>query len=353
MTETKEDVKRKRPMNKSLKTILVLIVCVAVVGVVVYSFLGTNEKTIKIEGAFALQPMMEKWAAEYQKIHPDIKIDINANGAGAGMRDALNGIADIGMVSRAINNSEISQGAFWVSVAKDAVVATMNADNPVKDILLARGVTKEQFKDIFIIGNISTWGQLVGDDSITDKIIVYTRSDACGAADTWAKYLGNYVQNDLGSGSGFTGEGATRIAGVNGDNALVAAVQRDRFSIGYDNTGYVYTKKLADNTVVPADGILPVPIDFNGNGTLDKNESVYENRSSMVDAIISGAFLSPPARVENLATLHSFSGIAKDFVRWILTDGQQYVLDAGYVPLPLETIAHELLCLENGTRSPS
>ena len=350
MTETKESVRRKRPMNKSLKTILVLIVSIAIVGVVVYSFLGINNKTIKVEGAFALQPMMEKWAAEYQKIHPDIKIDINANGAGAGMVDALKGIADIGMVSRAINNSEISQGAFWISVAKDAVVATMNANNPVREILLARGVTKQQFKDIFITGGISTWGQLVGDDSITDKIIVYTRSDACGAADTWAKFMGSYVQNDLGSGSGFTGEGATRIAGINGDNALVAAVQRDRFSIGYDNTGYVYTKRLADNTVVPADGVLPVPIDLNGNGTLESNESVYANRSSIVDAIINNVYPSPPARVENLVTLHSFSGIAKDFVRWILTDGQQYVLDAGYVPLPQETIALELQYLENGTR---
>lgn len=350
MTEMKEDVKRKRPMSKSLKNILVLVVIIAIVGVVAYSFLGAHNQTIKVEGAYALEPMMQKWAAEYEKIHPDIKIDINANGAGAGMRSALKGIANIGMVSRAINNSEIDQGAFWVSVAKDAVVATMNADNPVRDIILERGITKQQFKDVFITGDISTWGQLVGDDSITDIIYVYTRSDACGAADTWAKYMGNYVQNDLGSGPGF--QGSTRIAAVNGDNAVLAEVQRNRFAIGYDNTGYVYTKKLADGTVVPADGVLPVPIDFNGNGTLDANESVYTNRSLMVDAIISGAFQSPPARVENLATLHSFTGISKDFVRWILTEGQQYVLDAGYVPLPPETIAFELRCLENGTRTP-
>jgi phosphate transport system substrate-binding protein len=262
--------------------------------------------------------------------------------------DALNGIADIGMVSRAVNNSEINQGAFWVSVCKDAVVATMNADNPVRDIILERGITKQQFESIFITGNISTWGQLVGDNSNTDTIFVYTRADACGAADTWAKYLGKYVQNDLGSGPGF--KGSTRIAAVDGDNAVVASVQGNRLAIGYDNTGYVYTKKLADGTVVHADGILPMPIDIDGNGILDSNERVYENRSTMVNAIVNKVYPSPPARVENLATLNSFKGIAKDFVRWILTDGQQYVIDAGYAPLPQETLALELQYLENGTR---
>jgi phosphate transport system substrate-binding protein len=331
--------------QKKMKA-LVSILIISMIGIVSLSGCTNQQKnTIKIEGAFALQPMMQVWATEYQKTHSNITIDINANGAGAGMADALKGIADIGMVSRAVNNSEISQGAFWVSVAKDAVIATMNANNPVKDILLVKGVTKQQFKDIFITGNISTWGQLVGNESITDKIIVYTRSDACGAADTWAKYMGKYVQNNIGSNLPLD-----RVSAVNGDNAVVAKVQENRFAIGYDNTGYVYTKKLADNTVVPADGILPVPIDLNGNGTLESTENVYANRTTMVNAIIANVFPSPPARVENLATLHNFTGITRDFVHWILTTGQQYVLDAGYVPLPQATIDLQLQYLENGTR---
>jgi phosphate transport system substrate-binding protein len=310
----------------TLATALILLI----VGFISMSGCTSQQKnTIKVEGAFALQPLMQKWATEYEKTHTNISIDINANGAGAGMADALKNIANIGMVSRAINSSEISQGAFWVSVAKDAVVATMNANNPVIDKILARGVTRQQFKDIFITGNISTWGQLVGDANITDKIIVYTRSDACGAADTWAKYMGKYVQNDIGSHVDID-----RLSAVNGANALVS----------------VYTKKLADNSVVPTGGVLPVPIDLNGNGTLDQIENVYENRTTIVNAIIDNVYPSPPARVENLVTLHQFTGISKDFVYWILTTGQQYVLDAGYVPLPQTAITQQLSYLENGTR---
>jgi hypothetical protein len=70
----------------------------------------------------------------------------------------------------------------------------------------------------------------------------------------------------------------------------------------------------------------------------------------MVTAIIENIYPSPPARVENLATLHQFTGISRDFVYWILTTGQQYVLDAGFVPLPQAAIDLQLQYLENGSR---
>jgi phosphate transport system substrate-binding protein len=341
-------MKNKEQSQKKMLTIFAIMVLLTIGIVSNCGCLGKNENTIKIEGAFALTPMMEKWKLEYRKIHPEINMDINSNGAGAGMADALLGIADIGMVSREINNTEIEQGAFWVSVVKDAVVATINSDNPVLEEILEKGVTKQQFKDIFITRNITTWGQLVGNESLSDDpIVVYTRSDSCGAAETWAKYLGKYKQNDL---TNALSNPNLPGAAVNGDNSLAAAIQGDEFGIGYNNIGYVYTNKLADNTVVPADGIIPVPIDLNENGMIDENESIYANRNSIVTAINNYVYPSPPARPLHLVTLHNFTGIVKDFVYWILTDGQQYVLDTGYVPLPPETIIDQMGYLENGTR---
>ncbi len=343
-------MKNKEQTQKKMLAIIAIITLIIIGIVSNCGCVGKNDSTIKIEGAFALTPMMEKWALEYKKIHPEINIDINANGAGTGMADALKRIADIGMFSKAVDISNIEQGAFWVSVAKDAVVATINSDNPVNDIILAKGVTKQQFKDIFITGNITTWGQLVGNDSITDPINLYTRSDDCGAAETWAQYLGNYKQLDLTNAVANAVEKGRVGAAINGDNSLAAQIQSDRLGIGYNNIGYVYTKKIDAETVVSADGIMPVPIDLNENGMLDENESIYTNRSSIVTAINGYIYPSPPARALHLVTLHNFTGIAKDFVYWILTDGQQYVLDTGYVPLPPETIIDQISYLENGTR---
>ena len=61
---------------------------------------------IAISGAFALYPMMTRWAEEFHKVHPGVEFDISAGGAGKGMADALAGAVDIGMVSRSVTKDE-------------------------------------------------------------------------------------------------------------------------------------------------------------------------------------------------------------------------------------------------------
>jgi phosphate transport system substrate-binding protein len=53
---------------------------------------------LSISGAFALYPMTIKWAEEFRKVNPGVKIDISAGGAGKGIADALSGMVEIGMV---------------------------------------------------------------------------------------------------------------------------------------------------------------------------------------------------------------------------------------------------------------
>ena len=336
MIKIKRYTKQKQTRNEMKKIGIVLIV--VMVGIVSISgCIGEQKNTIKISGAFALYPMMGIWAEEYGKIHPEIKIDVSAGGAGKGMSDAIQGIVDMGMVSRDIYQSEIDQGIFWVSVAKDAVVATINSDNPVVDIILTRGITKQQFVDIFITQNIATWGELVGDSNYTGTIRVYTRSDACGAAKTWAKYLGEYTQDDLTNAAD---------SAINGDPNLAAAVQGDERGIGYNNINFVYDPE----TKKPFNGINSVPIDLDENGILDDDENFYDDRAGIVNAIASTVYPSPPARALHLVTKNSFTGVTKEFVYWILTDGQQYVPDGGYIQLSEEMIDEQITYLEQGER---
>jgi len=336
MIEMKKYTKEKQTRNEIMKIGAVLII--VMIGVVsTCGCIGEQKNTIKVSGAFALYPMMGIWTEEYGKIHPEVKIDVSAGGAGKGMSDAIQGIVDIGMVSRDIYQSEIDQGIFWVSVAKDAVVATINTDNPVANTILTGGITKQQFVDIFITRNIKTWGELVDNPAVTDKIRVYTRSDACGAAKTWAKYLGEYTQDDL-----------TYVAdsAINGDPNLAAVVQGDERGIGYNNINFVYDPE----TKKPFNGIKPVPIDLDENGILDENENFYDNRTNIVNAIASNVYPSPPARALHLVTKNSFTGVAKEFVYWILTDGQQYVPDNGYIQLSEDMIDEQMEYLEQGER---
>ncbi|MDE5787995.1 MAG: substrate-binding domain-containing protein, partial [Bacteroidaceae bacterium] len=90
---------------------------------------------ISLSGAFALYPLAVQWANDFQALHPGVKIDVAAGGAGKGITDALAQVVDFGMVSRELGEAEIKRGAVGFAVAKDAVVPTINAKNPVlKDL---------------------------------------------------------------------------------------------------------------------------------------------------------------------------------------------------------------------------
>src|SRR5690606_22509609 len=141
---------------------------------------ASGETTIlSISGAFALFPMVTVWADQYKAANPNIDFDIQAGGAGKGMTDVLAGAVDIAMVSREIREEEISQGAFGVPSTIDAVLGTFNANNPYAAEILAKGITPESAASIWLTGETTTWGQLLGTDS-ADSINVYTRSDASG-----------------------------------------------------------------------------------------------------------------------------------------------------------------------------
>jgi phosphate transport system substrate-binding protein len=273
--------------------------------------------TITISGAWALYPMTVRWAEEFRKIHPEVRIDIGAGGAGKGMVDALAGAVDLGMVSREIYPAEIERGAWWVSVTRDAVVPVVSEDNPHIDRLCSSGVPKRIFIGLWMAGDVTTWSQIVGEDAPW-PVRVYTRSDACGAAQTWASYLGGN-QEDL------------RGVGVYGDPGLADAVRRDALGIGYNNINYVYDTK----TKLPVAGLRVLPIDLDGSGTIEPKEDFYGTRDAIAGAIGAGTYPSPPAR-----DLHFVSKgtpdlpVVVEFIRWVLSEGQEYVSEAGYIRIP-------------------
>lgn len=280
---------------------------------------------ISLSGAYALYPMAVKWGEEFKKLHPGVTIDVQGGGAGKGMTDVLSGTVSLGMVSRDIAPEEKAKGAYGVAVCKDAVIATINANNPYIDLIKSKGITRDQFYKIFISGEITTWGQLLGNKSMK-PIKLYVRSDAAGAGDSWAKFLGNYKQEDL------TG------TGVFGDPGVAQAVAKDPLGMGYNNINFVYD----NNTRQPVAGLLPCPIDQNGNGTLDANENVYATLDAIDNAILTGAYPSPPARqLYFVSKGRPNDPLVVAFLQWVLADGQKFIDEAGFVKLPADLLKKE------------
>ncbi len=284
-----------------------------------------RENTINISGAFALYPLVIQWAEAYNEDNPEVRFNISAGGAGKGMSDAMAGTVDLGMFSREITREEKNRGVWWAGLCTDAVIPTVSARHPYLEQLLSEGLTQEQLRGIFIDGTITDWNQAI-DIEGSLKINVYTRADACGAAGTWASYLGGKQEDFLG-------------VGIFGDPALAEAVRKDPAGIGYNNTIFIYNLETGKKQP----GLETAPIDLNGNRKIDKEEDFYHSFQEILTAIAQDRYPSPPAR-----ELYFISNgvpekrAVRDFIAWVLIDGQKYVDEAGYVPLTEEKIQQYL-----------
>ena len=329
-------MKKKIFQIKKIFTCWLLICFVLILSIQFYRAEAYGENLrgiISISGAWALYPMVVKWAEEFHKIHPKVKIAISAGGSSNGMADALAGLADIGMVSRVIYPAEIKKGTWWISVVKEAVVPTVNEKNPFLENLLAMGIKKKKFIGLWITAEINNWDKLIADNSIIRfsgrqeyAIHVYTRSDACGTAQTWAQYLGKDQEDLFG-------------IKVFGEPGMAEAIRNDPLAIGYNNVNYVYNAE----TKKQVKGLRVVPIDLNSNGRIDWDENFYHNWDEMVKGIAKEKYYSTPARdLHFVSQGKPKSRAVIEFITWVLTEGQKYVTEAGYIKLPKEKLQKEL-----------
>ncbi len=301
---------------KQLMSVILLAAFVLSGSIVGLAQAPAPEGRVSISGAWALYPMVVKWAEEFQKLNPRVKIDVQAGGAGKGIADVIAEMVDFGMVSRDVHPIEMEKGALPFAVVKDAVVPMINAKNPYLSEILQKGLTRKAFVDIWVNKTAATWADVLGGKAPA-PIHIFTRSDACGAAETWALFLGKR-QEDL---SG---------VGVYGDPGLADAVRRDPIGIGFNNVNFAYDPK----TLTPVEGLIVAPIDLDGNGKLDPAERFYGTRDELTKAIAENKYPSPPARDLYMVSKGvPIKPAAVAFLRWILSEGQKFVPETGYIPL--------------------
>ena len=302
-----------------MKKVIILIAIVAICSSCQQSYVknqssGEIKGVIAISGAFALYPLTVQWAEEFKKLHPDVVIDISAGGAGKGMADVLSGMVDIAMFSREVQQPEKDKGAWKINVARDAVFPTVNKNNPALTEILKKGLTREQFREMYTSKKTLSWDKYLGLNKNV-SVNVFTRSDACGAAATWASFMGLH-QEDL------TG------TGVFGDPGIADAVKKDDLGVGYNNLVYIYD--IETGGII--DGLAIIPVDMDGNRIIDEDENFYNTHAEVILAIKKNKYPSPPARNLYLVTKGKpEKTIIKEFLNFILTSGQNQIEDAGYI----------------------
>ena len=109
---------------------------------------------ITVAGSSSVSPVMQKLKEAYVAVNAKAEIEILTSDSSTGMSNAIEGICDIGMASRAVKNSEKEKGLTEITIANDGVAVIVNKENPVESM------TKSQVEQIYT-GVVTNWSDIM------------------------------------------------------------------------------------------------------------------------------------------------------------------------------------------------
>ena len=123
-----------------------------------YTINGSLSGSIDISGSTSLQPLMIELAAAFEKLQPNVKINVSGGGSGTGYKNADEGVSEFGMISEEFNKEKAPSCTDYV-VCKDGIAVIVNPENPLDSI------TMEQLKSIYDeeagANAFTKWNQLI------------------------------------------------------------------------------------------------------------------------------------------------------------------------------------------------
>jgi len=251
-------------------------------------------KKITVKGSDTMVILAQKWAEVYMKSHPESVIQVTGGGSGVGISALINGATDICNASRPMKRSEMDKlkeryASLGVEVpcAKDGVTIFLNESNPIKELTL------KQLSDIFS-GKTRNWKEIGGPDA---EIRLYGRENSSG---TYVFFKENVVKADY----------AANCQTLPGTAAVVNAVLKDKFGIGYGGAAY-------------AAGVKHCAV------KKDEKSTAY---LATAETIKSGQY--PISRYLYMYLRNRPTGEIKAYIDWILgPEGQKLVTEIGYFPV--------------------
>jgi phosphate transport system substrate-binding protein len=272
--------------------------------------------SIKISGAYALYPLAQKWADDFMKIHPGVKIEITKTGTGQGISDLEEKKIQLAMISRPLTVEEKDAGIWVIPVAKDGVAPIINQKNPYLEKLLQQGLSTDEFQKIFTSETPVKWGELLGTYG-NEKANAYSRADESGAADMFAAFLYKKAY-DL------------RGTKVTGDDEMIKRIKQDPLGIGFCNFSFAFNNKTGEKT----EGIQVIPFDLDFDNKIDRKEIPFQNLEVAHRSVWLGFYPESLCRELTIGSLGKPADpVIIEFLKYILDEGQESVKEMGLCEL--------------------
>lgn len=140
---------------------------------------NTNQPPGKLvlTGSSTIAPLTAEISKRFESGHPGVRVDVQSGGSSRGITDARQGVADIGMVSRALKPEEKDLKAF--SIARDGVTVILHKENPVQSL------SDKQIVDIYT-GKVTNWQQVGGQDR---AITVVSKAEGRSTLELFTNYF--------------------------------------------------------------------------------------------------------------------------------------------------------------------
>jgi glycine cleavage system H lipoate-binding protein/ABC-type phosphate transport system substrate-binding protein len=254
------------------------------------------------------------WANEYNRLFPELKINV-ISVSGNMIADQLSKEGNIGFISHGSSPEVESKSEWKVVIGRDVIVPVINTENPYMNEITQQGVSPEVLGRFLGNKDSGTWGNLLNIKQKRSANLYYTADESIEAA------LVEFLQTE-----GINARGKR----LNSPEELIKEVQKDPYAIGFCKMVNIFDFK---NQKI-ADKISVLPIDRNGNGTLDYNENIYNDYNVFARGIWIGKY--PKALFSNIYSVSAKqpeSPAELAFLKWVLTDGQKYLYDNGYSDL--------------------
>ena len=295
-------------------------------------------------GASFPAPLYQRWAVEYNKLHPEVQVNYQSVGSGAGVKQFIQGTVDFAASDAALSDEEISkvkQGAVMIPATAGSIVIAYNLPE-VKDLKLSR----DAYVGIFL-GKITKWNDpAIAKDNPGEKlpdlpINVAFRSDGSGTTFVFTKHL-SAISKDFADEVGTDKSVTWPVgAGGKGNEGVTALIKQTPGTVGYVEYGYAVHNGVAMASLQNKSGKFVKPTEESGASTLAHVEFPENLRIWPEDP--TGDDDYPIATFTWLLLYKKYSDSAKlkalqGFVTYGLTDGQKFAGELGYIPLPAAVV---------------
>ncbi|GJL74701.1 phosphate ABC transporter substrate-binding protein [Nitrosomonas sp.] len=163
-------------MIKSIQPLLLNLFCL-IIWAICLTNVNAAPQRLTVTGSSTVAPLVGEIARRFESQHPGVRIDVQTGGSSRGINDVRRGIADIGMVSRALKPNENDLYAF--SIALDGIGVIVHAINPVVSL------NRQQIADIYT-GKVTYWKSVGGADA---RITVVNKAEGRSTLELFLDYL--------------------------------------------------------------------------------------------------------------------------------------------------------------------